>query len=463
MKRIYIVFPILILLISCSVTHRDDTAAIRSDAELFTAMENNRQWPSYRGFFADGYMKGATLPDSFNVESGYNIKWNIAIPGMGLSCPSIWDNRIFITTAIGKADTAGFLPGIYGDGEPVSDESWHSWMLYCIDRQNGAILWERVLHEGIPGVKRHPKSTHANATAATDGKHVVVFLGGEGLYCYTMDGERLWTRDFGPIMAAEEEETTEWEFSSSPVIFRDRVVVLADALNTAFVEVLDIKTGKTVWHRDREEVPGWSTPNIYFDGERPVVAVNGYWKRAAYDFETGEELWFMEGGGDVPIPVPIPWKDLVYFNSAHGKHAPLMAIKNNARGEIPYPEDEKQPGEAFAWFYDRAGSYMNSVVVYDSLLYRFKWSGALACYEARTGKEIYNEWVDHISFIASPVIAGGRLWLVAEEGDVYQVAIGPEFKLLRKIPLGEISEVAPGIAPDMIVFRTAGRLIGVGE
>ena len=97
-------------------------------------VENNRQWPSYRGFLADGYMKGATLPDSFNIESGYNVAWSTPIPGMGLSCPSIWNDRIFIITAISKDDAAGFKPGMYGDIAPVKDESWHTWKLYCIDR-----------------------------------------------------------------------------------------------------------------------------------------------------------------------------------------------------------------------------------------------------------------------------------------------------------------------------------------
>ncbi len=463
MKHLLFLLPVLLLFFGCSNKETGYASGIRSAHDLFSAMENNHQWPSYRGFFAGGYMKGASLPDSFNIETGYNVKWNIGIPGMGLSCPSIWDQKIFITTAISTSDTAGFLPGIYGEGDPVNDESFHTWMLYCIDRTSGGILWEQVIHEGIPGVKRHPKSTHANTTVATDGKHVVVFLGGEGLHCYDINGTFLWKRDFGPIMAAEEVETTEWEFSSSPIIFDGRVIVQADALNTAFVEALDIETGKTLWRQDRDEVPGWSTPNIYFNGDQPLVAVNGYKRRAAYDLYTGEEVWWMNGGGDVPIPTPIPWKDLLYFNSAHGKHRPLMAVRSDATGEIRYPETETDPGKDFAWFYDRAGAYMNSVVVYDSLLYSFRWNGSLSCYEARTGKQIYNESVDHCSFIAAPVIADGRLWLVAEEGDVYQVAIGPEFKLLRKITLGEISEVAPGIMQDMIVFRTAGRLIGISE
>ncbi|MCF8224785.1 MAG: PQQ-like beta-propeller repeat protein [Bacteroidales bacterium] len=437
---------------------------IQSEEDLFEAMESNTQWPSYRGFYASGYIKDAQLPDSFNIETGHNVKWNIEIPGLGLSCPSIWDDMVFITTAVSEDDKEGYLTGMYGDIEPVADSSLHTWKLYRIERKSGKIVWERDLHEGIPKVKRHPKSSHANTTAATDGRHVVVFIGSEGLYCYNVDGELLWKRDFGLIRSAWDKfEWAEWEFSSSPVIFRDKVIIQADALNQAFIAILDLATGETLWRQERDEISTWSTPNIYFDGDQPRIAVNGYKHTGAYDLETGEEIWKLNGGGDIPIPTPITWKDLVFFNSAHGRHAPLMAIRNDARGEIQYPDNDSVFDKAFAWFYDREASYINSVVVYDSLLYRFRWNGNLTCFNARTGERIYSESVHPYSFVASPVIAGDRLYLVAEEGTLYTVQVGKEFRVLKRIPLGEVSLVTPGISKDMIIFRTAGRLIAVGK
>ncbi|RLD53572.1 MAG: hypothetical protein DRI97_13220, partial [Bacteroidetes bacterium] len=84
---------------------------VDSDDAFFTSMEENRQWPSYRGYYASGYLDDAALPDSFNVETSYNVKWNIEIPGLGLSCPTIWDNRVFITTAVSSQDKEGYLTG----------------------------------------------------------------------------------------------------------------------------------------------------------------------------------------------------------------------------------------------------------------------------------------------------------------------------------------------------------------
>ena len=419
-------------------------------------------WPSYRGYLARGFLDHVNLPDSFDVETSYNVIWNIGIPGMGLSCPVIWDDRVYITSAISQEDREGYRTGRYGDIEPVKDSSEHAWMVYCIERSSGRILWEREAHRGIPGVKRHPKSSHANTTMATDGTRVVAFFGSEGLYCYHRDGSLLWKRDLGLIMSAwHVVESAEWEFCSSPVIFGGKVIIQVDALNIAYVAALDLETGKTIWKRERDEIPGWCTPNIYFDGDKARVAVNGYKHRGGYDLETGEEVWRMSGGGDIPIPTPVSWNDLIFFNSAHGRHAPLMAVRSNARGEIVYPGKEGEPDRRLAWFRDRAGAYMTSVLVYDSLLYMLRWNGNLACYDARSGEEIYQHTVDRTSFIASPVAADGLIYLVSEEGALYIVKAGRKFRMLKRIPLGEVSLVTPAITEGTLILRTATRLMAV--
>ncbi|MCP4313278.1 MAG: PQQ-binding-like beta-propeller repeat protein [Bacteroidetes bacterium] len=465
MNQLTFIFSILMItFMSCSNKQESNLPPVDSEEALFEAMETNRQWPSYRGFHACGYLDRASLPDTFSVESGLNVKWNIEIPGLGLSCPVIWDDRIYLTTAISEADNSGYLPGLYGDIEPVADSSEHHWMVFCYDKKSGALLWEQEACKGIPMVKRHPKSSHANTSVATDGKHVVAFFGSEGLYCYDRGGKLLWKRDFGLINSAwNVVESAEWEFCSSPVIFKDRLIIQADALNTAFVAVLDLSTGETLWRKERDEISGWCTPNVYFQGGEARVAVNGYKHRGGYNLESGEEIWRMSGGGDVPIPTPIVWKDLIYFNSAHGRHAPLMAIKNSAEGEVSYPENDSVPVRGLEWFYDRAGAYMTSVLVYDSLLYRLRWNGNLACFDARSGDQIYQVTVNPSSFIASPVAADGKIYMVSELGELYIIESGSEYRLLKKIPLGEVSLVTPGLAPGMLLLRTASRLIAVSD
>ena len=437
---------------------------INNADEFFESMDRNRQWPSYRGYYASGYLDEANLPDSFNIESSYHVKWNVEVPGLGLSCPVIWDDRVYIATALSDKDKAGYLPGMYGDIAPINDSSEHVWKVLCYDKTSGKLLWEQDAHRGIPMVKRHPKSSHANTSIATDGHHVIAFFGSEGLYCYSSEGKLLWERDFGLINSAwNVVESAEWEFSSSPVIFKDKVLIQADALNQSFVAVLDLHTGETIWRKERDEISGWCTPNIYFDGSNPRLVVNGYRHRGAYDLHNGDEIWRMSGGGDIPVPTPIVWKDLVYFNSAHGPNAPLMAVRNNVKGEISYPESEESPGNDFAWFYNRQGAYMTSVLVYRDLLYSLRWNGNLSCFDARTGELIYRETVHPTSFIACPVASDGKIYMVSENGDLYIAKAGKKYELLKKIPLGEVSLVTPGITEGMLILRTAGRLIAVGE
>ena len=106
---------------------------------------------------------------------------------------------------------------------------------------------------------------------------------------------------------------------------------------------------------------------------------------------------------------------------------------------------------------------MTSVLVYDNLLYQLRWNGNLSCFDPRTGELIYKETIHPSSFIASPVASDGKIYMVSEYGDLYVVKAGREYTLLKKIPLGEVSLVTPGITEGILFLRTAGRLIAVSE
>lgn len=451
---------------SCGGQTMQDAQAegdLKAEKRFMENLKNSRQWSSFRGHYARGYLDNANLPDIWNMETMENVQWKIPIPGLGLSCPVVWDETIFITTAVSEADNEGIKIGMYGDGEPVDDESVHRWMVYAIDKSSGEILWERTAHTGIPEVKRHPKSSHANPTMATDGVHVVAFFGSEGVYCYDFDGTLLWEKDFGVLMSsAHGADFAEWEFASSPIIYQDRVIIQADVRDHSFLAALHIKTGEIIWKQKRNDWPGWCTPNIYYHNGVARVAVNGFQHRGGYDFETGEEVWKMSGGGDVPIPTPVLYKEMIFFNSAHGKLNPILAIKTGATGEIRYPEGIRQ-GEAVAWFKERGGSYMQTMLVYGDQLYNLRWNGNLACFDAVNGEEKYRETIDTESFIASPVAADGRIYTISEEGEVFIIEAGPSYRLINSIPLGEITLATPAIVDGMIIFRTTGHLIGISK
>ena len=424
----------------------------------------DRQWPSYRGNMACGVLDNANLPEKFDPEKGLNIKWRIKVPGMGISSPVIWGDKLFFTTAVSENDKAGFKPGIYGDVMPVRDSSVHEWKVYCIDKNNGRVIWERTSCKGIPKIKRHPKSTHANTTVATDGSYVVAFFGSEGLYCYDMNGNLKWKKDFGILRSAFfVMKNAEWEFASSPVIYNGTLIIQCDVLENSFIAAYDLKSGTEKWKTMRDEYPGWCTPTIYRNNGKILIAVNGYKNRGGYDFETGAEVWKMSGGGDIQIPTPIVGKDLIYFNSAHGKYSPIMAVKTDAKGDITLKDDETS-NQYVKWYIPRGGSYIHTMLLYRNRLYNVNWNGTVNCYDPLSGKEIYNAKLGKAgSFIASPVASDGRIYIVDEQGTVYIIKDGDQFDLLAEIPLNEICMTAPSITDGMIYFRTQTSLICVGK
>ena len=423
-----------------------------------------RQWPAYRGYMSSGVLDKANLPETFNFSTGENIRWKIEIPGMGLSSPVIWGDRLFITSAVSNADKIGLKPGIYGDVNPVEDSSSHEWKVFCIDRISGKILWEKSSYRGIPKIKRHPKSTHANTSIATDGKYAVAFFGSEGLYCYDMKGNLQWQKNFGVLKSVFFiMKNAEWEFASSPIIHNGVLIVQCDVLENSFVAAFDVKTGKELWKTTRDEYPGWCTPNIYMNAGKEYVAVNGFKNRAAYDFRTGKEVWRMSGGGDIQIPTPITGNGHIYFNSAHGRSSPIIAVKADATGDITLKADETSNGY-ISWSIPRGGSYMHTMLLYRDHLYNVDWNGTVKCMDPLTGKDIYSAKLGKTkSFVASPVASDGRIYIVDEEGTVYIIKDGNTFEQIAEIPMGDVSLVAPAISEGMIYFRTQKYLIAAGK
>lgn len=423
------------------------------------------QWPQFRGPFASGIVETDHLPDKWDVNTGENILWKYEIPGLGHSSPVIWDEKIFVTTAISGSGNNSLKVGLYGDIDEVGDRSEHEYRLYCFNKRSGELLWERLAYKGVPDTERHTKSSHANASPATDGKYIVVFFGSEGLYCYDLEGALVWKNDFGRINAGPyTDPDVEWGYASSPIIHENRVIVQCDIIGEqGFLASLDLETGEEIWRTPREDVATWSTPNYLNKyGERQIV-VNGFSQIGGYNFDNGKMLWQLGNGGDAPVPTPIFAHGLIYIHGSHGRYQPIFAIKPEARGIITLDKDSTS-SKNIVWSIKRGAAYMPTNLVYGDYLYNLRMNGNLSCYNARTGEVIYKERIpEAMGITSSGVASGGKLYYSIEQGDVVVVKAGPEFEILSRNPLDDLLMASPAISENMIFFRTQHYLVGVGE
>ena len=422
-------------------------------------------WPSFRGIRASGIAGGQDIPLNWNAEKGINIMWKIKIPGLGHSSPVVWKDRVFITTAVGKDEEPFLKVGRYGESPDNPEKFTHHFNVYCIDKNSGKIVWKKTAYRGIPKVKRHIKSSHANSTIAADGKHVVAFFGSEGVYCYNMEGKLLWKKDLGYLDAgAFDAPGIQWGFGSSPIIYKEKLIVLCDVNNQSFIAAFNVATGKEIWRTLRDEVPTWGTPTVHEAKDRVQVIVNGYKHIGSYDVETGKGLWRLSGGGDVPVPTPVVAHDLVFITNAHGRLNPIYAIKLNAHGDISLAKGEKS-NEYVSWYKPRRGVYQSTPIVYGDYLYLVSGSGVLTCYKAKTGEQVYRERITgrRSAYTASPVAADGRLYFSDEYGNIQVIKAGPKYEHLAANKMGESCLASPAISGGMLFIRTNRHLFGIGK
>jgi outer membrane protein assembly factor BamB len=418
-------------------------------------------WPSFRGIAASGVSDGRAAAAAWNVPSGERVRWKTAVPGLGHSSPIVWGDLVCTLTARGGDET--LKVGLYGNITPVEDATERSWRVLCLEKTSGRVRWERELHRGVPAVKRHTKATHANTTLATDGEHIVAFLGSEGLHALDMRGNVLWSTSFGVLDSGFfQVPAAQWGFASSPVIHDGRVFVQADVQKGSFVAALDVKTGAEIWRTPRADVPTWSTPLVYTGPGPAQVVVNGWKHIGGYDVKTGKEIWRLTGGGDIPVPTPVAGHGLIFITNAHGGMAPIYAIRPTATGDISLKEGETSNAH-IAWSQPREGAYMQTPLVYGDLLYVCRDNGVLSVFDAKTGERTYQHRLagGQTGFTASAVAAGGKVYYTSEEGTVYVIEAGPRFTLLGENPLGEVAMATPAISEGVLFFRTRGHMVAI--
>ena len=418
-----------------------------------------RFWPQWRGPLMTGVAPHATPPLEWSETK--NVRWKVEIPGKGSATPVVWGDRIFVLTAVPtgerKAEAPAAEPAAADGRRPprgIAPEYAQQFTILALGRDDGQLLWKRVLREELPHEGTHPTGTWASASAATDGEIVLAFFGSQGLYALDMDGKPLWDKDLGDM-------TVKLGFGegSTPALSGDKLIVQWDHEGESFVVALDKTTGRELWRRKRDEGTSWASPLVVQHAGRAQVITSASNKVRSYDAADGDVLWETPGMTANAIPTPVHKDGLVFLTSGFRGNA-LLAVKlDAARGDI-------SASPAIAWRLDRDTPYVPSPLVYGDELYVLKGNnGLLSCLDATSGERLYGpERLEGVPNVyASPVGAAGRVYIAGREGATAVVERGRAFKLLAINTLDDGFDASPVAVDKELYLRGRKYLYRISE
>ena len=419
-------------------------------AATLVAAATPAEWPQWRGPLNTGMAEGDA---PLHWDDSRNVRWKLAIPGRGHSTPVVAGNRLFLTTAVPTGRVARPAARSRAGGG-AGDGLEHRFEVIAVDRERGTIAWQRTAtvatpHEGYHGVY----GSFASNSPVTDGSRVFAFFGSRGLYAYDLEGTLLWKKDFGVRMRMD------MAFGEgTPLTLHDnRLLLHFDHLDTGFLVMLDPATGREIWRRKRSEPYNWAGPYVANHGGRKQIILSGLTVRS-YDFDTGIELWEAAGLGENTVPQPVQHGDLVFAMSGHTVRR-LMAIRLGRSGTLTGTD-------AIAWSTTRGVSYTPSPLLHGNRLYVLTDSGQLSCLDASTGTPLYQQarLPKPYNFKSSPVGANGKLYLASEDEDVVVVAMGDTFRVLATNTMRDQSFIAsPVIVGGDIYLRSRTHLFRISE
>jgi len=386
----------------------------------------SQNWAHWRGHGGNGISTTATPPTTWSESE--NVKWKVEIPGRGSGSPVIWEDRVFVTSAVPEAGGGGKL----------------SFKLFCLDRATGEIKWKQTAVTAAPHEGTHETNTFASASPCTDGERVYAHFGSRGLFCYDLDGKLLWSKtDFPPMTARNG-----FGEGSSPTLSGDIILVPWDHEGPSALYALNKKTGAPLWTAKRDEPTCWATPLVVEAGGKSQVIMNGQTRARAYDLATGEELWSCSGQTERPVASAV-YADGVTFVASGFRGSFLGAFRLDGKGDIA-------GSEHVVWQVDQDTPDIASPLLSGGRLYFFKGkSGILTCLDAATGKVLFGpERIPGISSTyASPVAAGGHVYLTDRSGTITVIKDGPKLEVVATNSLGQGVDATPAPVGGQLFVR----------
>ena len=428
-----------------------------------SSSEPTIHWPGFRGTNRSGIGDGADTPVDFDLESGKNVAWRVALPGLGNSSPVVWGDRIYLTTAVAEGGSVPLRVGPSGSGEEIDEQREHRWLVLALDKSTGKKIWETEVGRGVPRTKRHFKATQANSTPVTDGQHVVVVFPTAGLACLGPDGTTHWKQDLGGLNAGGfNDPGLQWGFAASPILHRGKVILQVDIHDGPYLAAWDLATGKPLWKTARPDVaPSWATPAIWTTPKGEELIVNASVIRG-YDPTTGRELWSLGPTSIQVVASPVVGSELLYVSSGYPPARPIYAVKPGIRGKHTIASDAD--ASDLAWYDTRGGAYMPTPLLYRGPLYVVHHNGRIEAHDALTGARVYQaRFSKGGTNTSSPVAANGKIYQGTEEGTLYVLAAGPEHRELGVHDFGVPLMATPAISAGVLYVRTPSELIALRQ
>jgi len=403
-------------------------------ATSIVAADDN--WPRFRGPNGTGISAATTVPATWTTN---DYRWVITLPGGGHSSPVIVGNRIFVTCA---------------------DDATGKCILVCLDAATGKIIWQREYASTT--FRKNKDCSYATSTPAADERGVVVVWAAPEhvlMVALDNDGKETWRRDLGPLVMQH-------GFAASPIIASGLVIFNNDqddpnalpsnaknknksaVAGKSFLIALDRATGKTRWQLDRRTQLGtYGAPCLR--GNELILCSLAYGVTGV-DLATGKVNWELPGVFDKRcIGSPALCGDIIFQGCGIGGVGTFFAaVKAGTQPKQIYQLEKPVP-------------YVPTALVKDGRLFAWSDAGTVACLDAASGKLIWRDRVQG-AFYSSPIWAGGRLYNIAKNGDVFVLGTGDKFELLARIPLGEKSFASPAVANGTLYLRTYTKLFAVG-
>lgn len=385
-------------------------------------------WPGWRGPRGDGTSHENTIPLHWGASS--NVVWKIALPGAGHASPIVWEDRVFTVSAVEDSEER---------------------VLFCLDRSRGKILWRKAVIRA-PFERKHTLNSHASGTPATDGEAVyTAFLEVDAMVVTAHDfhGHQRWQARPGEFRSVH-------GFCTSPILFRDKVILNGDHDGDGYIVALARDDGRELWRTPRpNRTRSYCAPTIFEIGGRTQMVLSGTECVASYDPDNGKLHWIIDGPTEqfVASIVYNPGADLFFVTGGFPEHH-LLGVRPNGRGNVTETH--------VAWHHERAlyAAYVPSPISEADYFLVVSDPGYACCFEARTGKLMWREKLGQQH--ASLVSASGRVYFLNDLGVTHVVKPGPDYDLVARNELGEKCYASPALTDGRIFIRGFEHLYCIG-